>query len=113
MAQIDGINFSNIEQRRASAAPGVWTNDDNINADGKYEYDGGKSVMALDIDWNGADWQSIPDNQDMPDEINTTADLLKAIKYASEVGGTTEVGAQGAIGATGITVPVLLTALAF
>lgn len=55
----------------------------------------GGIINAVDIDWNGADWSSIPTDQETPSEINTTADLLKAIKYASEVGGTTEVGEQG------------------
>ena len=110
MVNIEEIDFSNIQQRPAFPVAGVWTNDDNIDANGNYDYDGGKSVMALDIDWNGVDWGSIPDNPGEPSEINTTADLLKAIKYASEVGGTTEVSGMDTIG---ITVPVFLTALAF
>ena len=69
-----------------------------------------KIINAVQIDWNGADWESIPTGQETPSEINTTADLLKAIKYASEVGGTTEVSGTDT---TGITVPVFLTALAF
>lgn len=77
MATIDGINFSNIQERTALAVPGVWTNDDNINSSGKYDYDGGKSVMALDIDWNGA---VLPSSNTT---INTTGQLLNLINSMS------------------------------
>ena len=87
MANIESIDFNNIQKRATAGIPGVWTHYDNIDANGEYNYDGGKSVMALDIDWNGADWSSIPTGLGTPSEINTTADLLKAIKYAAEIGG--------------------------
>ena len=38
-------------------------------------------INAVEIDWNGATWSSIPSIA--PTTISTTADLLKAIKYAS------------------------------
>ena len=45
---------------------------------------GGKlptTINALEIDWNDAQWPSTTPSA--PTTINTTADLLKAIKYAS------------------------------
>ena len=88
MANIENINFNNIQSIPALPVPGVWTSDNNIDANGNYDYDydSDKSVMALDIDWNGANWSSIPTGLGTPSEINTTADLLKAIKYAAEIG---------------------------
>ena len=43
---------------------------------------GAFGINAVEIDWNGATWSSIPGTT-VPTTINTTADLLKAIKYAS------------------------------
>ena len=45
-----------------------------------------KSINAVEIDWNGATWTGITGS--VPSTINTTGDLLKAIKYASTVGGS-------------------------
>ena len=100
MAKIlNDVTFNNLSRigkgSKASnlAFPGITSEadlQDYIDADEEY-----RNIQSLLIDWNGADWSSIPDNPGEPSEINTTADLLKAIKYASEVGGTTEVGAQG------------------
>lgn len=82
-----GSSFSNINTAGITSEADLQ---DYIDADEEY-----RNIQSLLIDWNGADWESIPDNPGEPSEINTTADLLKAIKYASEVGGTTEVGEQG------------------
>ena len=43
-------------------------------------------VNALEIDWNGADFDGAPGNN-TPGTINTTGDLIKAIKWASTAGG--------------------------
>ena len=88
MATIENINFTRsiLNDRTALSAPGVWTHDNNVNSNNKYEYSGGKSIMALDIDWNGATWSSI--TASTPTTINSTADVLKAIKYASTQGGS-------------------------
>ena len=39
-------------------------------------------INAVEIDWNGATWSYIPGTT-LPTTINTTGDLLKAIKYAA------------------------------
>ena len=44
-----------------------------------------KLVNAIEIDWNGAQWPS--STVTTPQQINTTGDLINAIKYASQVGG--------------------------
>ena len=43
------------------------------------------TINALEIDWNDAQWPSTTPSA--PTTIKTTADLLKAIKYASTFGG--------------------------
>lgn len=48
-------------------------------------------VNAIDIDWNGAQWPtSESDAPTTPTTINTTGDLIKAIKWASTQGPTIE-----------------------
>lgn len=44
-----------------------------------------KLVNAVEIDWNGAQWPS--STATTPQQINTTGDLINAIKYASQQGG--------------------------
>ena len=61
-----------------------YTNANNI-LDGVYDPDPQdiyKSLNAIEIDWNSAIWSSIPGTT-VPTTINTTGDLLKAIKYAA------------------------------
>ena len=55
--------------------------------DGNHESDwGGFSVNAVDIDWNGAEF---PNTTPLaPSTINTTGDLINAIKWASAQGAT-------------------------
>ena len=92
----NGIVFTNLD---SSPNPKLSVPGKLVSNQNDFEYadeDGIKPLVnAVEIDWNGADLSSIPTDQETPSEINTTADLLKAIKYASEVGGTTEVGEQG------------------
>lgn len=90
MATIEGINFSNIQQRATVTVQGVWTHEDNADVNGKYSYDGGKAIMALDIDWNGA-------VLDSSTTINSTSDLLKYIKAKSNLtlGTTSTTAATG------------------
>ena len=47
-------------------------------------------VNAVDIAWNGAQWPS-DSVENVPSPINTTGDLIKAIKYASQVGGSLQI----------------------
>lgn len=77
MAKIDGIDFNNKQQIPAFPVAGTWTHSDNIDANGEYEYGGGKSVMALDIDWNGA---KPGIGEDSTTGITTTGELLSNIK---------------------------------
>ena len=96
---INDVTFNNLSRIGKGTAIGNVRNPDIFSESDLQDYiDAGeeyRNIQSLLIDWNGADWESIPDNPGEPSEINTTADLLKAIKYASEVGGTTEVGEQG------------------
>lgn len=86
MATIENINFTRsiLNDRTALSAPGVWTHDDNVNSN-KYEYSGGKSIMALDIDWNGANLSSAASSfanaaDTVPvSTITTTGELMKGV----------------------------------
>ena len=86
---IDGVYFTNIQQRATVSAAGVWTHADNVDENGKYLYDGGKAIMSLDIDWNGARVGS--------EVINTTGDLLRYINRKSDltIGDTSYTAAAG------------------
>lgn len=78
-----GINFNYDNSRAVGAAlGGVFTNINN-KENGKYYYDEDaiKPIMALDIDWNGAEFPSTTPLA--PSTINTTGDLINAIKWAS------------------------------
>ena len=73
-----GINFNYDNSRAVGAAlSGVFTHINNEEA-GKYYYDSNatKPIMALDIDWNGADFDGAP-GDDTPGTINTTGDLIR------------------------------------
>ena len=86
---IDGIYFTNIQQRATVGVAGVWTHVDNVDENRKYLYDGGKAIMSLDIDWNGARVGS--------EVINTTGDLLRYISSKSDltIGDTSYTAAAG------------------
>ena len=86
---IDGVYFTNIQQRATVGVAGVWTHADNVDENGKYLYDGGKAIMSLDIDWNGARVGS--------EVINTTGDLLRYIERKSDltIGDTSYTAAAG------------------
>lgn len=86
---IDGVYFTNIQQRATVGVAGVWTHGDNVDENGKYLYDGGKAIMSLDIDWNGARVGS--------EVINTTGDLLRYIERKSDltIGDTSYTAAAG------------------
>ena len=84
-----GIEFNYDNSRAVGAAlNGVFTNMNN-EENGKYYYDedATKPIMALDIDWNGADFDGASGN-DNPGTINTTGDLIRAIKWATLQGGS-------------------------
>ena len=97
--EINGINFNDLSIIEGLSSkfekisfPGISSESDLQDyIDAGEEY---RNIPSVLIDWNSADWSSIPDNPGEPSENDTTA-VLKAIKYASEVGGTTEVGEQG------------------
>ena len=86
---IDGVYFTNIQQRATVGVAGVWTHADNVDENEKYLYDGGKAIMSLDIDWNGARVGS--------EVINTTGDLLRYIDRKSDltIGDTSYTAAAG------------------
>ena len=90
-----GIQFTNIDLANGtikSTGAGKWTGANSMflpdNAeDGVIKgRDTRKFINAVDIDWNGADWSTANGSQ-APSTINTTGDLINAIKYASQVGG--------------------------
>lgn len=84
-----GIDFNYDNSRIVGAAlTGVFTNQNN-KENGKYYYDedATKPIMALDIDWNDADFNGAPGNEN-PGTIKTTGDLIKAIKWATLQGGS-------------------------
>ena len=63
-----------------------YANQGNI-LNGVYDPDGESfGINAVEIDWNGAEWPS--STATTPSTINTTGDLINAIKYASQVGGS-------------------------
>ena len=56
---------------------GLYTQDQlKLNARGV-----AKSFNAVEIDWNGADFENAPGTK--PSTINTTGDLINAIKWSS------------------------------
>ena len=88
------VNFNTLNVTNDTAYQGwdtKYTHTDNLTG-GIYAADGqgstpSFSVNAVDIDWNGADWSTANGSQ-APSTINTTGDLINAIKYASQVGGS-------------------------
>ena len=86
--QLWNVNFSTLNvsnDRNFKAFGGKYTNSANLT-DGIYTADGQGStpsfaVNTVDIDWNGADFNGTTGAN--PSTINTTGDLIKAIKWAS------------------------------
>ena len=77
--------------------------------------DGYGIINAVDIDWNEAEWPaSAPVTA--PPTIRTTGELIKAVKYASTVGGTEYVAGDGitfeSVGTGGPTIKVNTTVVA-
>ena len=88
---INGIEFTDIKTSNLSFNPLVYVDSGaNTTEDLNEQYGVGgdlpKLINAVEIDWNGADFSSIPNQLSAPSTINTTGDLLKAIKYASTTG---------------------------
>ena len=59
-------------------------------------------INAVEIDWNNANLAATSTPSSMPSYINTTSDLLSAIKYASMAGSSGVQGNKGIQGSTGI-----------
>ena len=53
----------------------------------KFKYQEYKNIQSVLIDWNGANLDGAPGNEN-PGTINTTGDLIKAIKWATLQGGS-------------------------
>lgn len=104
MATQNGINFNNVIARTVTRkGASIITTADNVE-NGKYVYGGWEpAVMALDIDWCGADLSAIGSQYS---SIQTTGQLLSAIiaaanKAASTTGPQGPRGYQGETGAQG------------
>ena len=54
-AKVENVNFNNIPNYATVPITGVWTHADNVDGNDEYRFDGGKSLIALDIDWCSAD----------------------------------------------------------
>ena len=80
---LDGIQFNSIGVSDGQGLTTKWNRND-----GPWKTSGSTTlsafaVNAVDIDWNGADWDSATATE--PSTIRTTGDLISAIKYASTV----------------------------
>ena len=87
---INGVTFNNLSRiGKGSSFSNINTAGITSEADLQDYIDDGeeyKNIQSVLIDWNGAQWPDDPvDN--VPSTITTTGDLIKAIKYASQVGG--------------------------
>ena len=82
----NGITFNNLD---SNPSPKFSIGGKIFSGQNDFEYaneDGIKPIVnAVEIDWNGAEWPSSSATE--PQTINTTGDLINAIKYASQVGG--------------------------
>lgn len=84
--QQNNINFTNVNADSIFMVSGKFSR--TANNDGTAHFDttlGGneisKSFNALEIDWNGADFENAPGTK--PSTITTTGDLINAIKWSS------------------------------
>ena len=95
----NGITFTNVENRPVTRkGASIITTADQVT-NNRYVYDYWNPViMGLDIDWNGADLSDILGSE--YSSIQTTGQLLSAIKAAAQMGPTTE-GPQGPQGEQG------------
>ena len=82
----NNIQFTNVNADQIFAVGGKFSR--NANNDGTSHFDTtltgdeiAKSFNALEIDWNGAQWPN--STVSTPTTINTTGDLINAIKWAS------------------------------
>lgn len=85
---LDGILFNSIGVSDGQGLAAKWNRND-----GPWKTSGSTelsrfAVNAVDIDWNGAQWPAL--EPETPETINTTGDLINAIKWASTQGPTTE-----------------------
>lgn len=97
------ITFNNVKD--ISKGAGIPTN--MRFAGGRYEYDDDDNpvspkflINAIDIDWNEADFANASAPSSEPTTINTSGDLIKAIKWASTLGSGSG-GGHGQMGVTG------------
>lgn len=115
---IDNINYNNIPSSKPTSVASVA----GKIFDGKNQFweleegdEPSKLVNAIEIDWNGAEWPATSPIT-APPTINNTADLIKAVKYASTVGGTEYVAGDGitfeSVGTGGPTIKVNTTVVA-
>ena len=87
-AKLDGVQFNNISNADGQGLRTKWN-----RSDGPWKNSSATSITnfamnAVDIDWNSAQWPSVtPSNT--PTIINSTGDLINAIKWASAQGGGT------------------------
>ena len=100
----NGITFNDVKDLAKTAG----INDSSARyAGSEYEYDANDNpvspkflINAIDIDWNEADFASASAPTNEPTRINTSGDLIKAIKWASTVGSGSG-GGHGQMGVTG------------
>ena len=86
---INGINFTNLPDKALGTKISTVITQSNVGNKTTEQYlvdeNFYKLYNAVDIDWNGAEWPSSTATE--PRTINTTGDLINAIKYASQIGG--------------------------
>ncbi|MBO7558027.1 MAG: hypothetical protein J6T52_05990 [Bacteroidaceae bacterium] len=89
--QQNNVNFTNVQSDPIFMVTGKFSRAANNDGSGNFdtELTGdeiAKSFNALEIDWNGAQWPN--STTFTPTIINTTGDLINAIKWASAQGGS-------------------------
>lgn len=116
---INGITFNNLSRIGKGSSISNVKNPDIFSETDLQEFiDAGeeyRNVQSVLIDWNGAEWPATSPIT-APPTINNTADLIKAVKYASTVGGTEYVAGDGitfeSVGTGGPTIKVNTTVVA-
>lgn len=84
--QQNDINFTNVQADSIFMVTGKFSRAANNDGSGNFDTTLGgdeiaKSFNAVEIDWNGADFDNAPGTK--PSTINTTGDLINAIKWSS------------------------------
>ena len=84
--QQNNINFTSVNSDPIFMVSGKFSKSDNNDGSGNFDTELrgdeiAKSFNALEIDWNGAQWPN--STASTPTTINTTGDLINAIKWAS------------------------------